>query len=486
MNFVSRQLAGSSLSGRLMVLSWLGVFAAGSVAAQAPDPDDYSWDIKAQDSSVGPGDTVKATTGITAKAGGVQGWSYGVSHDTSVLTIESATTEGTDTLTVFQNGFDQTVIIEKDGVKQGFIQAIVLSLMKKAEVPISDYFTMAAMTYKVNNNACNGKSGDFKSRVLYTEELGVEGSPPVDWNITVGGLSLVPGDISALDLSIQCEGASPTELVMKFDQRDTDLVADQTSTYDLKVLLENPGSSVDVQGWSYGVSFDTRELEATAGEPGADGAAVNGGSGPEFKSYDLDEAGAGPGGGGVTVGVVIDIDQGDEILRIGSRQTRHLDTITLRSKNVIPEGGATKTVDIRLIDNLGSPEPIEVLVVVASDGIVPDFSDTLALTLQPRGTVEAQRFIRGDANDDDVVDIADGLWIINDLFYTGPDTACLRAADANDDDKVDVGDAMFIFNYQLQPERTPGNLFPQPPAPFPACGTDATSTLACPEGSTSC
>ena len=127
--------------------------------------------------------------------------------------------------------------------------------------------------------------------------------------------------------------------------------------------------------------------------------------------------------------------------------------------------------------------------VVAGNGIVPDFADTLTLTLLPRtGGGDDPSFIRGDANDDRRVDIADGIWMVNFLFYGGTMTACLPAADANADGQRNVSDAMYIFNFQLQPGKTAGSqLFPAPPAPFPDCGTAAGVTLQdCPRGSTQC
>jgi hypothetical protein len=233
--------------------------------------------------------------------------------------------------------------------------------------------------------------------------------------------------------------------------------------------------------------MDLTQLEAISGEPGAASKALHGGVGPDFKSYNLDEKSADGKERGVTVGAVIDLDApGTEVLDLGAGQSKHLDTIKLRSRTTIPEGGASKDVVLGFTDKLGGDRPLEVLIVVDGDGIVPDFADsTLELTLTPSGAPGGQQFIRGDANDDTVVDIADGLWIINELFYDGPDTKCVAAADANDDDRVDVADSMYIFNHQLQPGRQSSNLFPAPPAPYPNCGT-ATSALACPAGSTSC
>ncbi len=78
------------------------------------------------------------------------------------------------------------------------------------------------------------------------------------------------------------------------------------------------------------------------------------------------------------------------------------------------------------------------------------------------------RFRRCEVNQDDKFDIADGVWIMNDLFRPdAPPTLCIQAADCNDDGNMDLSDAIYMFSYQYE-----GG--PPPPAPFPACGVDPT------------
>ena len=68
-----------------------------------------------------------------------------------------------------------------------------------------------------------------------------------------------------------------------------------------------------------------------------------------------------------------------------------------------------------------------------------------------------------------------GVWIVNDLVGSGPETRCPDAGDCNDDGLgPDVSDAVYGIEYQFM-----GG--PRPPAPFPACGPDTTAdtTPAC-------
>lgn len=78
------------------------------------------------------------------------------------------------------------------------------------------------------------------------------------------------------------------------------------------------------------------------------------------------------------------------------------------------------------------------------------------------------RFIRGDANSDQVPDVSDAVYLLENLFLFGPELDCQDAGDANDDGLVDVSDPAYLLAY-LFASGAP------PPPPFTACGEDATS-----------
>jgi hypothetical protein len=77
-------------------------------------------------------------------------------------------------------------------------------------------------------------------------------------------------------------------------------------------------------------------------------------------------------------------------------------------------------------------------------------------------------FIRGDANSDGDMNLADAIYILQYLFASGPGFLCPDAADANDQLQVDISDAVYILQ----------NLFAQGPAippPHPELGVDPTA-----------
>lgn len=462
---------------------------AGGLRAAEPAGTDFDLEIRTDKASYAHGEAVSSTAGVVARLQGIQGWSYGVEHDPAVLDLESVVGSGsalTDVDSLFQGGFDQTVIIERGGQNVGYIQAIVLSLMKPVTVPVSAYFKMAAASYTAK---CETK---VSTTIEYTEELGVPNSPPVEINLTIGGRSLVPSRIVGATITL-CDGPPPaTGLALLFDKAVTNLRADASTTLDLKVQMENRGeAAVNVLGWSYGVAIDPAKLVATAAEPGVDSKALRGGQGPEFVSYNLNEQNLAGTMSGVTLGAVIDlVAPGTNKLAIAASARRHIDTIKVRSAQRIVKPAPAQTTVVSFSDQLGGDRPVEAIATDdAGDTIALIFDDTATITLDPIDDVQPDKplFIRGDANDDARVDIADGVWIINELFYAGRETRCKAAADANDDGKEDLADAIYIFNYQLQPGRTTSNLYPRPPAPFPNCGTaDGVTFEMCPLGSTTC
>jgi hypothetical protein len=94
--------------------------------------------------------------------------------------------------------------------------------------------------------------------------------------------------------------------------------------------------------------------------------------------------------------------------------------------------------------------------------------------------VEPSLFIRCDSNNDSKNDIADAIWIVNELFRSGPATACPAAADCDADGQESLTDALYCVNYQFRGGSAP-------PQPFPDCGTDEVIvTELCPGGSTLC
>ena len=90
-------------------------------------------------------------------------------------------------------------------------------------------------------------------------------------------------------------------------------------------------------------------------------------------------------------------------------------------------------------------------------------------------------FVRGDADSSGVIDLTDGVVVLNFLFLGGPQPACGDAADADDTGEHNITDAIFVLNWlflggEAPPEPTPST------GGYPAedCGLDPTKdALGC-------
>ena len=87
-------------------------------------------------------------------------------------------------------------------------------------------------------------------------------------------------------------------------------------------------------------------------------------------------------------------------------------------------------------------------------------------------TTPSSAFIRGDANQDNEIDISDPLRILNHLYASYP-TKCQDSLDINDDGKLDTTDAVYLLEYLFRN----GNTIPEP---FQSRGKDNTpDNLSC-------
>jgi hypothetical protein len=72
------------------------------------------------------------------------------------------------------------------------------------------------------------------------------------------------------------------------------------------------------------------------------------------------------------------------------------------------------------------------------------------------GMAPVQTFICGDANGDQLIDVADAVYLLNYLYKGGAAPDPLDAGDANGDEIIDVADAVHILNYLYKGGPAPG------------------------------
>jgi len=79
-------------------------------------------------------------------------------------------------------------------------------------------------------------------------------------------------------------------------------------------------------------------------------------------------------------------------------------------------------------------------------------------------------FLRGDANDDGLINIADAVYILIYLFANGNEPSCPDSADVNDDGRLDLGDSIELLGYLF---RSPQSAEALPPW-YGRCTLDTT------------
>lgn len=136
-----------------------------------------------------------------------------------------------------------------------------------------------------------------------------------------------------------------------------------------------------------------------------------------------------------------------------------LDLVIARAEVDVDEDALIDRTEIVFEDGLGSP-PISNRFVIDSQSVAPR-------TLKGVVTVLHEiPFVRGDANADGRVNVADPVVIVFRVFR-GLELACDKAADADDDGEILVNDPVYLLQYLFRHG-------PEPPAPFPEAGLDPT------------
>ena len=486
----------STLSMRIITCA-LGVCVAVAAHAQDFGSNDVDFKLEATPSAAGEGATVTVESYAVQRVAGGQGWSYGITHDRNAVQIQEVSTEGTDAAALISGGFNQTaVVMDEAGNSVGFIQGFVVSLLEDITVPVTDRFSMARATYVVNADACGGGETDLETTVAYTSDLGATpGAPNVEVNWTVAGSGVVPAVAEPVTITIQCAVVvTPVDIAYKLGSDKEAINADQADKAVIDIIIENTtdgGEAVGAQAWEYAVAVDGSALSISEFVAGEDAAALNGGEGPAFSITDpLDSDDDGTIDAVIGGGVVDFSKAQDQVLSLAVGGPQKVGRLTVQSaaRIVEPDPAQSTSLAYQTIEGNKKTSTIENVLTIGNLSVTPTTEGLdLGLTPVPDEGGAAGAFIRGDANDDARIDISDGIWLIQALFYKGGRKACAAAEDANGDGTTDIADSMYIFNWRLQPGATAGNLFPQPGAPFPNCGVvEGMAEELCPVGSTSC
>lgn len=486
------------------------------------------------------GNMIVGSSGLPGPEG-PQGWSWGVRNENVEIlstTVEGTVSDTVDNGGLVNNGFVVSQVIDPDrnDGKQGSVQAVVLALLLPVTLPANTDQITAKNTYRAEvgdapvlarigfEEGLRGAGEPVANNVTYLNQTQIPTlgqveftiqppQPEEETNCSDGIDNDQDGDVDCEDSDCEGDPACPGEETDCSDGVDNDqdgdvdcddadcaedpicqttgesgivLAADtdgSTSeggvnkiTLDVGTTFEMIASIIPTgdpfeegaQGWSISVAHDPALLEIQNDTfPTIDGTDAGGAFADGFQTTEIVDPADNGGTGGFVSAVVLSLTQP---IFLDPAQEQSI----VRAQYEVLAAGVS---EIEFLDGLvGGGQPVPNVVTIAGDTVPPD--SFVALEVTGEGEVEPKSdFIRGDANDDGKVNIADPIWIISELVRGGPATACQSAADANDDGDVDLSDSMYLINWRFM-----GG--PAPTAPFPACGQDpSTDSLDCLEGS---
>ncbi|MBN1422532.1 MAG: dockerin type I repeat-containing protein [Planctomycetes bacterium] len=225
-----------------------------------------------------------------------------------------------------------------------------------------------------------------------------------------------------------------------------------------------------IQGWSYGICHDPEVVTPISAVASDELLTIKNGQPPSFSNINLEPDEPTPGvANGVTHGVVLDFLATFSI----EPPINNLPDLTITYQ--LDHGPAcpadpTETppacveTSIQPCNDLGSPKIVSVMVIGGKS--FPYCAEASRVgTLRICCPPPELAFVRGDANIDRRVDIADGITVLNWLFHSAEAPRCMEAADVNNDGEVDSSDAIYIFHWQFMDGLTPAS-------PWPDCGLD--------------
>ena len=397
--------------------------------------------------STAAGGSLTIDTVLSNPTTDVEGWSYGVCSGPEV--VATAVDSDID-LTSAGEVLSEDGFIDASVFPGGWTQGIVVCLTGCAVIPTGSTFTMARTSYDVPAGTAPGTYS-----LDYCDTLG---APPVAFVVVVGGASIEPtasaGSIEVLDIPDPAfTYIAPNAAAVNYPSLDG--IGGVSVTANFAVAeTDNSGLGApfpnQTQGFSVAVSNDPAVVTPVSVAPIGPLATLNGGDGPDFFTIGLFAD-------AWSVGIVYVLTGGETI----GFSTAGDDVVSVQYDGVAGalsgvEGGSTTP--LTWDSNVGTP-PVALVVVVNGASFAAGTQDG---SLAFNGTTTIA-FERGDANGDGLINIADIISLLSQLFQGVP-IVCAISLDVNNDGTADAADAVYLAAYIFQ-----GG--PPPPAPFGTCET---------------
>jgi hypothetical protein len=401
-------------------------------------------------SSTSVGSTFDAPVLLTFDgAAPISGWSYGVCNDTAFITCDGSS-DGSTTTTVNNGG--PADFIQGTDFPEGYTKGIVVSLLGAA--------TLApGAGYEVSVGHYSATAETAGSDLALCDSLG---TPPVAVVVVVNGSSIAPNQQAQ---SVEVLGVpdpiftyqAPSLPMQGYPVGDG--IGGLTFSADFSIAEADQSPALafpsDTQGFSMALANDASLITPTGVNATGPLSSLNGGAGPDFFQVGL-YADAWSVGvvNNLLGGVFVQYSAGgDAVVTVGYEGV---------AGALLGVEGMTSS-PLTWSSAVGTP-PVSLVVVVDGSSYPAATSDG---SVTFNGSV-AIPFERGDSNRDGIINIADIISNLNQQFHGTP-ILCSIANDANDDDLVDLADPVYVATWIFLEGA-------EPPYPFGACDTDPGQT----------
>ena len=432
------------MKGLFLAISAIGIITAavlGPTRAWGQADEDYLLTLSDEVGAVGGVSTV--TVGFSNVGEPIQGMQFGICSDDAQVTIASGDVVAGSSLDGVSFTFQSIFVQESGGWTVGALYDVVIG----ETLAPGEYDDVYQATYSLDSVG-----------VAPLEFCGTLGSPMVAVAVVVDGGDVEPavehGSITVEEGDLPyCFELEPNRTVA-YDPSVG--VGSFTVGVSISESEDNPGFPHVTTGFQMGISHDGAVLQLVDESQAAALLNLNDGAGPGFYGATIDpddEA-------GFTVGVVYSLTGASTLVFDEPTRVLNLTYELVSEQFVNDELGGASTIEFD--DGLGSPVVVNAVVVNGETEAVCQRETTVSFV-----PAIAVPFVRGDCNDDGMLNIADGVRLLAALFQPGADpVGCLNACDTNGDNLLDQSDAVFVFNYRFLEG-------PPPAAPFPGCGVGA-------------
>ncbi len=396
------------------------------------------------------GDTVNALVALNNSTADIKGWSFGLKHDPAVLAVSEVTLDG---LTLPDDFFKEAKPAVGDPAP-GIVVAFVANIISQASLRVENDIALVKITYDVIAAIpAEGTKLEFVNDLVPSN-----GAPPTAVNFTVGTATRTPARVH--DGVIMGEAVVVEECAVEGSDwafyfgsaatADDYSITEASFPISMRNMTDSLGFSMGVQRQGAAFTFENevvgtdedRKIELII----TDGAGTS--QTPSTNAANSTLA--------ADANNIKEVALGSSLAAIGNEGDSFL------AVDITPGVGGPGFTAGYVVDVSGTGA------VIPATADVPDcpVHEILVVTLDSEIIVPGTKFSRGDCNGDGKINVTDGVVCAQNIFLNNLEFFdCDDMLDANDDETLDAADPIMILEWIFLNG-------PALPDPFRTCAED--------------